>query len=250
MSDFFYNLGRNMGRKSLPALRKGKWIWSSLTGSEEEALRAEIELGKSMAVELRAVTEPSSDPESSALVNALSQRLSACVRDKRRTFHCEVIRETYPNAIALPGGFVFLSHTLLQLCERNPDELAFVIAHEMAHILEGHAWDRMLNDAALKMFSTVASRAGAAGGWLQQKGMLLLRSAFSQDSEREADRLGIRHVIAAGFDPVGAVRLFQRLESLVREQSELGQYFASHPAPAERSARVLAMIRKWQGGQT
>ena len=243
MSDFFYNLGRNMGRKTVPALRKGKWIWRSLTGSEEEVLRAEIELGKSMATELRAVSEPCADPELSAFVNGLCQTLSACVRDKRRRFYCEVIRESFPNAIALPGGYIFISHTLLQLCECNPDEIAFVLAHEMAHILEGHAWDRMLNDAALRMASVVASRAGAAGNWLQQKGMLLLRSAFSQDSEKEADRLGVRHVVAAGYDPFGAVRLFQRLETIVEQRGELGQYFASHPSPAERRARIVAQIR-------
>ena len=244
VSGFFYNLGRHVGRAAVPTIRKSKWIWDGLTGTEEEALRAEAAFGSALAVELRAATEPMRDPQMAALVGDLCRRLSACVKDKRRAFRCEAIRDDSPNAMALPGGFVFVSHSLVELCEHCPDELAFVIGHEMAHIIRGHAWDRMLNQAASRAFSVIAARAGPLGGWLRQKGMVLLQSAHSQDSELEADEQGLRLATAAGFAPGGAIALLQRIERLGLKHAELGQYFASHPPPAERLARLAPLCRQ------
>ncbi|MCX7827501.1 MAG: M48 family metalloprotease, partial [Verrucomicrobiae bacterium] len=183
MSGFFYNLGRRIGRAAVPTIRKSKWIWEGLTGTDEEALRAEASFGSALAVELRAATKPVGDPQVTALVSDLCQRLKVCVRDKRRAFRCEAIRDDSPNAIGLPGGFVFVSDSLVNLCERRPDELAFVIGHEMAHIIRRHAWNRMLNQAASRAVSVLAARAGPLGGWLRQNGLALLQSAHSRDSE-------------------------------------------------------------------
>jgi len=243
VSGFFFNLGRHIGRAAVPTIRKSKWIWDSLTGTEEEALRAEAAFGSALAVELRAATEPASDPQVAALVSDVCRRLGACVRDKRRAFRCEAIRADSPNAMGLPGGFVFVSDSLVNLCERRPDELAFVIGHEMAHVIRRHAWDRMLHEAASRAASVIAVRAGPLGGWLRQKGLVLLQSAHSQDSELEADELGFRLAAAAGFAPGGVIALLQRIERLGPKRAELGQYFASHPPPAERLARLTPLCR-------
>src|ERR1051325_3160657 len=71
MSGFFYNLGRQLGRRVVPAVRKSKWIWDGLTGSEEESLRAERALGASLAAELRATTEALNDLETAQWLNDL-----------------------------------------------------------------------------------------------------------------------------------------------------------------------------------
>src|SRR6266852_3184842 len=107
MSGFLYNLGRQLGRKAVPALRKSKWIWDALAGTDEESLRAETALGNTLAAELRAFAGPVNDPELAALLSGLCQRLSTCVRDKGRAFTCEAMHDPSPNALALPGGFVF-----------------------------------------------------------------------------------------------------------------------------------------------
>ena len=145
MSGFFYNLGRQLGRRVVPAVRKSKWIWDGLTGSEEESLRAERALGASLAAELRATTEALNDLETAQWLNDLCRRLESRVKGTRRGFQCDLIRSDSPNAIALPGGFLFISQSLVELCERNPEELAFVIGHEMAHVIRGHAWNRIFN---------------------------------------------------------------------------------------------------------
>jgi predicted Zn-dependent protease len=249
VSKLFYNLGRRLGRAAIPAIRKTKWIYDGLAGNEEEALRAEARLGSALAAELRAAAQPASDPALTPLVAELCQRLAARVRDQRRSFHCEAVHDESPNAMALPGGFVFISHSLVEFCERRPDELAFVIGHEMGHIIRGHTWERMLNEAMLRVASTVGGRAGVLGSWLRKSGMGILQSAHSRGHELEADELGLRLAIAAGFACDGAIALLQRLERRGREPEFFSNYFGSHPPAPERLARVQAVLRRMPAGQ-
>lgn len=243
MSSLFYNLGRGLGRATLPAVQKVRWGWNSLLGSEDDRIRAEKGFGRTLAMEFRAKAEGHADPADAALVSGLCQQLAARVKNKLLSFSAEVVRLPEPTALALPGGFVFVSLPLLDLCQRYPDELAFVLGHEMAHVIRGHAADRMLHDSALNLAARVAGRAGPLGTWLRGTGLQMLASAYSQDCEFEADELGSRLADAAGYPPLASVRLFQRLQALHQNQTPLGQYFSSHPTPAERIAQ---MGRLWQ----
>ena len=238
MSGVIYNLGRQLGHRVVPAIRKTRWIWAHLTGSEEEARRAEQSFGAALAVELRAALEPVDDSEARSRVNNVCARIEDSLRPPHHAYHCSLIRADQANAIAIPGGFIFLSQSLYRLCEGNRDELAFVIGHEMAHIVRGHTWDRMLNQTALNAASAVAFRGGALGAWLRQKGMRLLQSGHSRESEKEADELALRLAVAAGFDSAGSISLLQRIQNLGPDPTLLGQYFASHPPAAERIARL------------
>ena len=244
MSGFFYDLGRQVGRKAVPAIRKSKWIWDGLTGDEEESLRAETALGKSLAAELLRATAPSNDTAGAALTHEVCLRLSSCVKNKGRNFHCEVIHDNTANAMSLPGGFIFLSDSLLSLCERQPDELAFLIGHEMGHVIRGHAWKRMVRESLLRAASSVTVQSGALGAWVRQQGIALLRSAHSRDAETEADELGCRLAAAAGFAPEGALLLLQRVERLGQATVQPGAYLASHPPAAERIAQLQPLCQQ------
>ncbi|HQZ30061.1 MAG TPA: hypothetical protein PK648_18085, partial [Verrucomicrobiales bacterium] len=63
MSNFFEDLGRKLGRAAVPTYRKSKWIWDGLTGTEEEALQAEKDLGATLAAELRLATDIPVEPD-------------------------------------------------------------------------------------------------------------------------------------------------------------------------------------------
>jgi predicted Zn-dependent protease len=248
MSNFFYNLGRQLGRGAIPAIRQSKLIWDGLTGSEEEVLRAEQALGNALSIELRRSTELSIDPDITTLANDLCQSMAARLKNSQRTFQCEVTRADSPNGIALPGGFIFISDSLVNFCERRPEELAFVIGHEMAHVVRGHARDRMLNQAAFRAASAVTARAGPLGAWLQQNGLKILQSAHSRDCELEADELALRMVVVAGYGPAGAVGLLQRIERLGPDPAALGPYFTSHPPASDRMAQLQPLCRELSRG--
>jgi len=244
VSQFFYQLGRHFGHKAVPAIRKSKLLWDGLAGSEEEAFRAELALGAEMAIELRATVEILADPPATLELDDICQRLAARARDKRRTFRCALFHDPILNAIALPGGLLFFSDSLRELCGRRPDELAFVAGHEMAHVLLGHTWDRMINETALRAASLATARLGQLGGWLRQQGITMLRSAHDHELEWKADELGFRLAVAAGFGPTGAIDLLQRIQRLYPDRAALGHYLASHPASQEREARLQAVLNR------
>ena len=228
MSGLFYKLGKMAG----PSVRKVNWIWQSITAGQADAIRAEQDLGRDLAREIRNRVELDTQPRAAQMLNKVGRRLAGRVTNKLRIFSFEIVKGTEPNAFALPGGFIFVSRSLLQLCEWHRDEIAFILAHEMGHIIRGHAMDRIIANSAIAVGAGAAPIHGLGASLLSRVGIKFLQSAYSQDIELEADALASRLVAAAGYDPGAATQLLARLSELSRpaRQFDPGNYFSSHPA--------------------
>lgn len=239
MGRFFYNLGRTVG----PQVRKANWLFRSLTGTEAESIRAEQAVGRDLAQAFIDQVEIDRDPELTRWVGDLGNQLVVCVRNRQWPFHFYVIQSIEFNAFALPGGFIFLTRGLLELCLWNRDELGFVLGHEMGHVLHRHAIDRVM--ASSLITATV-------GRLLPGRGLLrapvtslistLLHQGYSQDQELEADRFGVRLVRAAGLEARAALRLLARLQAQTGDASILGSYFSAHPPLDVRMDHVTRLI--------
>jgi predicted Zn-dependent protease len=217
-------------------VRKAKWMWESLAGSEADAVRAEHEVGRDMAAIVRERTPCDADPEVQAFLDGIGQQLARSVRNRLHRFRVTAIAEDHPTAFALPGGFIFVAQSLVELCDKDRDEAAFVIAHEMAHVIRRHAINRLLRQTALSAASLASPGRGWLAPWIRRVGLQWLESAHSREHEFEADALGGLLMRAAGFDPAGAIRLLERLRGLdqTSDRSGLGVYFQTHPAVEDR----------------
>lgn len=244
MSGLFYNLGRKVG----PKVRKAKWIWQSVAGSEADAIQVEHEVGQDLAREVRRQVGFDQEPQTRQMLNEIGGRLAARVAKKSRTFSFETVKGTEPNAFALPGGFIFVTKSLLELCQWNQDEVAFILAHEMGHVVRGHAMSRIISNSAITTASRAAPIRGLFAGWLRRVGVQFLESAYSQELESEADKLGVRLVAAAGYDPQACVQLLSRLAEVSRPagQFDLGSYFSSHPPFKARIHNINQVLRRFQ----
>ncbi|HOA60373.1 MAG TPA: M48 family metallopeptidase [Verrucomicrobiota bacterium] len=234
----FENWGRAMGRLSMPAYQKAKWAWQSLAGSEEDRLKAERELGGTLALKIRASSTAPAAAADFELVRRIGDALAARLKNRQIRFRIDAIQLPEPSALALPGGYIFISVSLLDLCQRYEDEIAFVLGHEMAHVIRGHATDHYLQESFMKALASRLGRATPLGGLVKDTTLQLLSSAYSQECEFEADEFGSRLAQAAGHHPLASIRLLERLQHLHGDQTPLGQYFSSHPPPAERTARL------------
>jgi predicted Zn-dependent protease len=242
MRGFFYNLGRKAG----PRFRKAKWFWQSMTGTEADAIKVENDVGRDLAHEVRLQLRSDPQPRTDQMLSEIGSRLAGCVANRFRTFSFEAIQGPEPNAFALPGGFIFLTDSIVELCERNADELAFILGHEMGHVIRGHAMHRIMANSAIAVASRGAPVSGILSGWLQSVGIQFLETAYSRDLESEADRLGVRLVATARYEARASIKLLSRLEQISRPagQFDLGSYFSTHPAFENRIRQIDLTLRK------
>ena len=236
-----YLVGRLAGKQFL----KAKWMWQSVTGNENEAIQAEQAVGRDMANVVEEQSQGSGSPEFQILLDNIAKPLAERVKNRNHRFEIKVLLSDNPTAFALPGGFIFIAPGLVELAEKNSDELAFVIGHEMAHVIRRHAIDRILSQKALSMASLATPTGRAVAPWLRSVGMQWLEKAYSREQEFEADVLGARLAQVAGFDPRGALRMLERFRNLEGSSDPLGlsAYLSTHPPIDDRQQHIREQLR-------
>ncbi len=239
MPGFFYNLGR----KAAPHILKAKWIGSSLVGSEEEKAEAERKMGGYLAHLFEQEVTVETDRKSCELLGRIAERLASRLRSSHLRFRVRCMHYPETNALAFPGGFVYVSSSLLELCRYDEDSVAFLLAHEFAHVVRGHAARRFLTDAVIKILSS--RPIGRSPATRAISGMLtrLLQTSYSQNQELEADLFAVNLTASARYAPEAGIRLFHTLDSQSEEPSLLSGFFSSHPA---FDIRIEALRQEWR----
>lgn len=134
------------------------------------------------------------------------------------------------NAAALPGGTIVLFRELVADAE-SPDEVAGVLAHEIAHIERRHVTQTMLRQIGVGMI--MAALGGTTGSSID----MLTSARYSRRMEAEADRDAIAMLRRAGISPRGTAGFFDRLAGWEGDYRHVGvvmSYLSSHPLSAER----------------
>ena len=239
MKTLFETIGHRLGQK----VAQAKNTFNLMGGTEEDSLRAEIRLGRDLAAALVARIPLVEENETTRFAAQIGRWLAGHVKERKHPFNVRVTGEPEPNAIALPGGSIFVSWPMLEMCHGERDEIAFLVAHEMAHIVRRHALDRIINDAALSLLLRQTSGRHAASAWLSKAGRQLLGSGYSRDEELEADVFAVALVGTAGGDALAAgERLLAEFAQRASVQGVgiAGDYFATHPPLVERIANLRA----------
>ena len=226
-----------LGRKTAPLFFKANWILKSLIGTESEKTEAEYRMGHLLA---QAYQQKVPAQENNRLSRIASQLLSK-LRNKERKYCFMLDQAASPNALAFPGGFIFLSEKLFDLCAEDTDAIAFVLAHEIAHCIHGDANKRFLTKAAITGLLRMQTRGTSPP--LRQLLAHLVQQGYSREQELRADRFAVALTQAAGFDPEGGCRLFSNLrKNTTSTDSAFGEYFSSHPALSDRIDRIRRQI--------
>lgn len=204
----------------------------------------ETRMGDNMAGQIKlAMRSCEGDVFGRARLEEMTQRLA---RHSDMPFEIKIsaVRAPMVNAFALPGGSILVTDDLIQMA-RSPDELAAVIAHEIAHVERRHAmqaaWQSM--GVGLVLDAVVGGGTGAGqqavllvGGFTEQR--------FSRELELEADARAIELLKAEGISTRGMADFFDRLADhrSPREAKDVAEWFSTHPDTERRAhaARALA----------
>ncbi|MGQ0699563.1 MAG: M48 family metallopeptidase [Panacagrimonas sp.] len=143
------------------------------------------------------------------------------------------------NAFALPGGKMGVFTGLLGVA-KTQDQLAAVMGHEVAHVLARHSQERASAGIPAQIGGAVASVYGL--GQLYGLGVsALFLNPYSRSHETEADLLGLDLMAKAGFDPRGAVALWQNMSKLGGAKPP--EILSTHPSDATRTADLNARMK-------
>lgn len=240
MEKFFINLGRKLGT----TVNKGKWYYKSLFGSEDEAIEAEYIMGRELAANIGREMKIDNDPSLQSLLDEIGGKLIEKVINKQRKFKFNIVSTNDINAFALPGGFIFITNGLLNKIKLNKDEIAFVLSHEIMHVVLKHPINRILTDYSTQIISNIVMKGGTLGLIAKQVLSSLLRSSYSQDNEFEADNYAVRLMYSAGFDPQAAKTFLAKLEESSPENLPIYNYFLSHPPIDDRMEKIDTVLSK------
>lgn len=155
------------------------------------------------------------------------------------------------NAWCAPGGKIMVYEGLWDpknglVTKGNKDELAAVLAHEIAHATARHVTESISTNLTIYSIGSVATQAISAGtaqggnifGEIFSQGFNIFVPSYSRKNEYEADRLGLFYMAKAGYNPQAAVRLWARAAKQKKDKTSI---YASHPASGARANE----LKKW-----
>ncbi len=223
-----------------------------------EVQRVSLTPAQEIAMGLQAVPEMEAqyggelqDPNAQAFVdqvgNRIVQRSAAGNSAYQFDFHLLADPQTI-NAFALPGGQVFITAALYQALETE-GQLAGVLAHEAGHVVARHAAEQIAKSQLVEGISGAAAAAAydpsnpssVEAARMAQLAGQLVNLKYGRDDESESDRLAVRFMADAGYDPRALIGVMQILAASGNGEAP-PEFFSSHPNPQNRIQEIQAAI--------
>jgi predicted Zn-dependent protease len=187
-----------------------------------------------------------------AYVESIGRRVGnyAGIANPGQALHFTTLNSAVENAFSVPGGYVYITRQLLALMD-DESQLAFALGHEVGHIAANHAHirEQYARRNTLGVFGQIV---GAIFGPGMMSNVIQARAkldtlSFSREQEYQADTLGLRYMIAAGYDPAGAAGVLAALSRNTalqgrvqgRSNRQMPEWASTHPLSENRMQRAL-----------
>lgn len=209
----------------------------------------EYEIGAGVSSNLLGASPLVNDPRVQKYVNAVGRWVALQTERPDLAWHFGVLDTYSVNAFATPGGYVFVTKGLVMRLN-NEAELAGVLAHEIAHVVQKHHLKAIQKNAmtgigvdVATMFADKRGRYTSQIDQVTSFGTELLARGLDRGDEFEADRMAVVIATRAGYNPYGLPAVLQMLEALkTADSNQTALLFKTHPAPRDRlDALELAM---------
>jgi predicted Zn-dependent protease len=201
------------------------------------SVEKQIAMGKGYAQQVEASAKLIQDPVITEYVNRVGQNL---VRnsDSQVPFTIKVIDADEINAFALPGGFFYVNSGLI-LAADEEDELAGVMAHEIAHVAACHIARQNTRGNLANLASIPLIFVGGWAGYGIYEaagiGLPITFMKFNRSFESEADYLGLQYMYKTGYDPQAYVNFFEKIQAQEKKKpGTLAKVFSDHPPTPDR----------------
>lgn len=210
--------------------------WEEQTGAE-----AREGIGKILSIKIKELDLETlqsevpwiKDGEGYAGFTEIVNKLAAADENNDYEFKVSLLKSDIINAFALPGGYIIVTDSLVRHCE-TPDELAAVIAHEMAHVTQRHNTKQLVRMEVMTFLTSLFTGSNGMANNIGSAGTYLLSTKFSREAESEADRLGLQRLNKAAINPEALGSFFERLTPDDDDGHDYFSYLSTHPPLKER----------------
>ena len=200
------------------------------------SVQDEWQMGRQLEQDVNRQVRLVSDRALSTYVSGIGQRIVRQTELAERPWTFHVVADPSVNAFNIPGGHVYVNTGLITTAGSTA-ELAAVMAHEVAHGVSRHGTERMTKQQGLGTLAgaLLGQDPGAIEQLAAQVAATGAVASFSRSDEREADKLGLRYLYEAGYNPDGMAAMFEKLMQENRRQpGTVQQFFSTHPLTEER----------------
>ena len=217
-----------------------------ITGEEELMLisqQQDIEIGRKYAPEVEKQMGGRIDNEDlQNYIDSVGQKLARVSHRPYLEYHFVALEHKSINALALPGGYVFITRGMLKELTTEA-QLAAILAHEIAHIVARHASAAMSREIGISILLSAVASEKTPQGVLAAADLTrqILGLQYSKEDEREADLGGLDYMVRAGYNPYGMVETMQMLQN--QQKVRPIEFFSTHPAPQNRTAYLTGRIQ-------
>jgi beta-barrel assembly-enhancing protease len=201
------------------------------------SVEKERQIGEEFLLEVQQYLPVVEDPFVTSYYNHLGQKLVAQIGPQPFHYRFFIVVDPSMNAFAVPGGYIFMNTGLIRMAHREGEVVA-VMAHEISHVYCRHMAKMMKKSRVASAATLIGALASVfLGGALAQPLLMGTMAAsqsamlkYSRDNEAEADALGFKWMVKAGYNPRDMVSIFSKMnKQRWLEGGKLPVYLSTHP---------------------
>lgn len=228
-----------LGKSNKDGEKKGELDLGGIIGQVKDMAGGqsaddEARSGDTIAATVFGAAPPWRKPAAQSYVNLVGRNLARQVERKDVQWRFAILDTPSINAMAFPGGIVVITRGLYALLA-SEDELAAVLAHEIAHVNRRHQWKVIQQQKLVALAGSAVSSSdpGRSAQLVADLGTKLIARGLDKASEFEADRDGVVIAARAGYDSSALIAVMERLKTL-KTGADTALLFSTHPSPDDR----------------
>jgi predicted Zn-dependent protease len=204
----------------------------------------EVSIGRSIAKKIEKKFKLA-DKNMQYRIAKIGRRLAEVSDRQDIVYHFKVIEDKQANAVALPGGFIYISDSLVNMADSD-DEVAAVLAHEISHVAARHSVKKMQGSYLINFLRILTARLPSDDPFLRKKidyafGSLIIQ--YVKEDEIEADKLSVKYMKKAGFDVSALLTMLEKIKEVDKKKGRRRfTYFRTHPPVATRQGVIRQAI--------
>jgi Zn-dependent protease with chaperone function len=214
--------------------------------SAERDLDKEQKLGKKLSENIEKKHEVVEDPQKNLLIRQIGNKLAKVSEFKGMNYHFKILDIEGPNAFSIPGGYIYVTYDLFDYIQSD-DELAGILAHEIAHVIHNHALKQTRDNTKFTLLTILAVLLTGEPdvGVLGKLSTITLLNQYSREYEEEADLTAIDLLTKTEYNPVGFLTFLERLytREMFKPEVNLG-IFQTHPETKNRVNYVKEKLKE------